>query len=247
MVGEIPKEKGSCSSQRAAAKVIRPWTAWALSGRGGAGEMLVSCLQVLALCTVGGLCCCRVNPETNTMLLQDPFCHPSQLACCVHGCRNRQVCPVPLPCLQRGAPGLLPSSPSRLWHLPAGRCLPITVPGPLMRLHPAKSREQIPLCRSSWWMHPHPVHGEARQLLLAPRGVPPPQGCASSLLGGPGCQAARGRLCGTGSLPAHVGSPAEGGPGWRLPEGRGVQPALGGAVGPALGFFRLLPSEPWDR
>lgn len=57
VVSEIPKEKGSCSSQRAVTKVVRPLTAWALRGKGDAGEMIMSCLKVLAPYTVklGGL------------------------------------------------------------------------------------------------------------------------------------------------------------------------------------------------
>lgn len=213
----------------------------------------MSCLNGLAPCTVKlwGLCCCGVSPETNPMHLQDPcssaLCHPSQLACCSHGCQPQPV----------GGAGAVqaPSLPAVLragaLSQPSQQTLASPCRAGLAHHHPGASRAAAS-CRAEGadlslqiQLVPSPLSGAWRGFSAPasrPGRSPSPRlwSAAGSLPGGPGCQAvrglpgppARGCLCGTGSLPAHTGSPAKGeGLDGCLPEGHGVQPASGGLWG----------------
>lgn len=149
---EIPKEKGSHSSQQVLAKPSAPdclercwWRVWTH--------------QLPAQPHWGGFA------ETNPVGLQHPSarCHPSQLAGGTCGCQPQpmvgQRLPRPLPHLQRWALGLFPSPPSRRWHHPTRQGSPIAVLGtPLWPSRRSRSLFADPAggCSLGWCWEMHP-------------------------------------------------------------------------------------------
>lgn len=175
-------------------------------------------------------------PALAASLLQRPL--PSLAACLLHPwCQPRSTGGAGAAQAPRRLPGL---APSRHGHLPAGQGSPVAIPAALGRPHPAEQREQSSLCTSSLWVHPCPVHGEARWLRPAASRVVPAVrqrvGCRGHL---------RGAAC-VGPAPfLPAREPGQGGA-WMAasPEAVGCsQPRGGGGCGASLGFLQAAPQR----